>query len=216
MVVVIGMDLSIVSPCASVYDKGVHDVFFFRQTSKTRVPESCEDVPGGPPIRLHELPRIPGPESGDVERYDFIADALLQGIQSRLPSTPCTIRFVVEHYAFSKSSAFAYKLQELTGIVKYVCLKALRLCGHQVSLHTVPSTAWKRNVVAKGNATKQDVLAHVCRRYPEFTGIANQLLGAAGAVVPHPLQDICDAVCIAEHGGSPPAIARKRKRETDD
>lgn len=89
-------------------------------------------------------------------------------------------KVVIERSVYNQSFPATRTISEVIGYVKLVCDQ------NNIPYELVHNTSWKKVMVGKGNATKQEILDMVIKKYPEYqrTKIT---------------QDEADAILIAEY-----------------
>lgn len=225
-VVHVGIDLSLRSPAVAMrrVPGTTSRVLFLPQRKRER---GLRHIQGNLDIRALDNNIIPtaaaaspgqggGGSKDDVARYVHVVGQIVEGIRDFLISGD-TVHVHLEQYAFGcrEQSAHSYKLMELGGILKWRLSEDIPGLG---MLRGIPITAWKKSTVGKGNASKEETLEYVdakygvdlrnifglkCPKLPAATTIISAAAVATTAkrtVVPTPVQDIADALCICDHG----------------
>ena len=186
----IGLDLSLVSPAIVVYDALLNKwQFIVFAQSKKHTPMMTDN--------MFVLPAIPDTAVNDQFRYEHIVHHITKVLIPILDSATIrllNIRPIFEAYAFPSryTSGFSYKLHELGGLMKQFFFR------RGITITSVPASRWKLLVLGNGHASKRDVYDFVVRTYPtfEFGQLWSASVDHPSKGPPHPLEDICDAVCI--------------------
>jgi Holliday junction resolvasome RuvABC endonuclease subunit len=85
----------------------------------------------------------------------------------------------VEESIFIQNYATSRSISEIIGNIKYAVAKA------GIDCTPVPVNTWKKVVIGKGNATKDDVKKFIVKKYPELE---------------NEMQDIFDAAAVCLYG----------------
>lgn len=144
--------------------------------------------------KLTLLPTIPK-SYPCIARYAHIADQVVNVVQQWESKTGLRMQAAMEGYAFGAQDGHSSKLQELGGIIKYVCHVQ---CG--LDIHILPPKRWKKyGTDLGGNAGKLATVQYMCTHGPclDLLNILNQKVDANGEA-PNPSQDIADACGILE------------------
>ena len=209
---VVGLDMSLTSPAACVkLPDGSCKLACFAQRQTDFAVDS-----GQPGIQITVLPRIPSSAtSSDMQRYKHIVTYLTKFMFDN--ECASSTRVLVEGYAFPVASmaGSTYKLHELTGIMKYEILRNFGIAAETVGVGT-----WKKLSVGNGHATKHDVV----RRVRALTGVDmmttfGKSLQDGPHAIPCPIQDLCDAYCIAFSADvvvAPPRTDSRKKRKRNE
>jgi hypothetical protein len=183
--IVVGLDLSLVSPGVCIYVGNVYKLFYFSQRKRGEAHRNCVDR-----VSVTMLGPIPGPEYDDTERYYYIASLITIVITDAVPehATSC-VEVYIEHYAFSKSSAHSFKLHELGGVVKlHVVAGVPRPCRYQTPGTYGGYRQLEKRMCGDGNASKQDVCTCIGDVYPmvDLLSMCGLHLTSTG-VLPNPV-----------------------------
>ena len=179
---IVGIDLSLTSPAVAIYEDDVWSLFAFAQRNKEHM-----FTWSNKPFQLHLFPKIP--EGTVVERYIYIIDDIMEIIPKH-----CTC-VAMEAYAFPsrEQAGHNFKLHELGGYLKI----QLKKKGHIV--HGVAVATWKKHIVGHGHATKKQICEFVTNNYDlDLLKILHLEINKKDKV-PNPVEDLCDAICIAEY-----------------
>jgi crossover junction endodeoxyribonuclease RuvC len=116
---------------------------------------------GTPPDGQLELRTIDGTKTRGFERIQAVAGAVWKAVEDPMALT------VFEGYAFGAKGDAVTGLAELRGVCQYAmwCWAALTM--------TVPPANLKQYATGKGNASKEEVLLAVERRYGHLATIGN-------------------------------------------
>jgi hypothetical protein len=133
----------------------------------------------------------------DLERYTHTTDLVVE-LLCRLFSHRASragVRVVIESYAFygRGHTGNNYKLHEVTGCCK------LRLWKEGfTNWSESPVSVWRRRCFGNPRAGKREAFDFVLRQLPglDLLGVCRRKLGKNGTV-PCPVQDMCEAYCIA-------------------
>lgn len=216
MIVVAAIDLSLTSPGVCIEPD--HHLYCFKQRQREHSNH-----------RVTYLPAIPPPSDtpeGTMIRYTHIVNHIVRAISSAAEKHGTDdVQVFLEGYAFAQrqQSGSAYKLRELTGILKY---KILVVKGWK--LQVIGIGQWRKIFTGKGNTKKGDTLYHVCRHLgvgvnqlyadfyfqepPSLSTIESPSAADCNKLrIPCPLQDCCDAFGIAMAGYAPEKCVQQNK-----
>ena len=120
-----------------------------------------------------------------MERYDTIRKDVIHIIQ-----THDITSVGIEGYAFNAQSSSASKLFELGGLIRHA------IWQQDIDYQDIAPTSVKKQFTGSGKATKEDMwLAYLKKGYPDL--IALLRLNSV-TTIPHPVQDIVDAIALVE------------------
>ena len=195
MFTTIGLDMSISSPAMCIITADVTTLVGFCQRKREEQMSESQEING---THMMLLPRIPNAneEKNDMVRYNHIVDNIMNAM-GLLTGNYRNIRVVyIEDHAYGAEGGHSTKLHELVGIMKY------ELYRKSIRFEVIGISRWKKYTTGKGNSKKPDVL-----RWAEgHLGINNILniyglrMSSNGCNVPHPVEDMCDALGIAMGG----------------
>jgi len=177
----------------------------FQQIKRAKVPIDTGTV------SVTMLPTPLDAKHEDILRYEYIVDSIVDWLCALIPQAERVgANIYCEGYVYGMKSAHSFKLHEITGILKFMLMKA----GF-TNMTTIPVTSWKKALTSNAFADKYEVLQAVNKQIGvDLVDIFQTTLGAEKIVkqkrkrkrpsttpkltksVPCPLQDVSDAMGI--------------------
>ena len=163
-----------------------------------------------------EEPSHPRRVESDLWRYDYVTNLVVDLLTSIFPDTAARplVKVAIESYAFygRGHTGNNYKLHEVTG-----CCKLRLFRAGFTNWMELPASTWRRRCFGSYRAEKKDAYDFVMKQFPELDLLTpcHRKLGRNGTSVPCPVQDMCEAFCIARAASLseniPPRHKKKKK-----
>ena len=134
----------------------------------------------------------------DLRRYSRVIDRVVELLTGIFPdaASRSVVHVAIESYAFygRGHTGNNYKLHEVTG-----CCKLRLFREGFTSWSEVPASSWRKLCFGTSRAEKKDAYDLVLRAFPglDLLTPCRRKLGQGGSAVPCPVQDMCEAYCIA-------------------
>jgi len=188
---IIAIDASISSPAFAIFDPNSGSTEIYCLTSKYSKPLYIEQGK----IQLNIAPQkelyVKKPED-DFLRYMQVVTALCDCLNHKTNYIEgCQV--YLEGYSFA-STGMTFNIGEFGGLLKG------NLYQKKHILNIVPPGTWKKAIVGKGNA-KKDQIYEFCLQSDEFKPILEDLKVNYGIVwkKSHWIEDVCDVWCLLEY-----------------
>jgi Holliday junction resolvasome RuvABC endonuclease subunit len=219
----VGLDISVRSPGFAIHHGGTFNAYFFPQRVRERGLKYTTGTGENADTTTLTITALEPLSTafantlvGDVSRYTEIRTSLLQLLRSAVAHVDeeYQIRVFIESYAFAarESSGSSFKLMEIGGVLKHAILTDAVLAPKVTTFEAVAISSWKKHVVGSGRANKRAVLDFIDAKYNSDLCAVFGFTGKTNADVATPLQDICDALCLALYGTKNIQPARKKKK----
>lgn len=182
-----GIDMSISSPAFCVYNIEKKSVFFyvFSNKVKKRTELNFKNFH----FIIEPQPKKDKNDFDNFKRYLNISETIFNNLRKHCQSDTFDNLIYFEDYSFA-SKGKVFNIAETTGMVKYLVMK------NGWEFDTVPPSEWKKGVVGKGNAKKEEVYQFL--KNLQSTKDLVQFLEESG--FPYKknglIEDICDSLCI--------------------
>lgn len=181
-----GIDMSISSPAISVYDVENKKIIIYTYSNKAK--KSFTGEFNNITVIIEPQPKKDKNDFEHFKRYLGISENIFNTLQSI-----CDVHYdnliYFEDYSFA-SKGKVFNIAETTGMVKYLILK------NGWEFDAIPPAEWKKNIVGKGNAKKEDVYKFL-KEDDYFKGLI-EFLEKEGFPYKKDglIEDICDSLCI--------------------
>lgn len=222
MTTYVGLDLSLTSPAMAIIGGNNNVTLYGFQQRKRETPLQLITINENTELML--LPAIPTSKMATtISRIAHVCKHLIAYINMIQGKK----EIFIEDHAFSADSGHSTRLHELVGAMK------LTLHNNDNMFTVIGISRWKKIATGKGNSKKLATLqwaegfvqrAHGERKQEEQKASTMTLLDSLGLkigkgdTVPHPIEDICDALGVAVAGRiestTPSKDTNKSKKNT--